>query len=288
MKLTALSIASLLLVQIPAADATPIHAFAIGYRHLASDAGSYSSYREHLVGLADRALAGAPTDGERVLVFPEDAALWALFMGARGTPFRVLEPLLRQMGGGNGAAVAVAGIFAAYQPQAAYYRAKFPEQNFSQARLGLLALTDTLYRSFFETFRRIAIDHGAWVVASANIAPAHVTTNPAVAALLGDPEAALVGCVDHVGGSFDPPCAYEAATANVYNQAFVFDPSGDLVYNPFAEAREATLDGAVKKTYLVPTEQGPLEQGKVGLDLAYGDLRQVRPVAIAGVPMGIV
>ncbi|MGH7821940.1 MAG: hypothetical protein ACREQ9_19430, partial [Candidatus Binatia bacterium] len=207
---------------------------------------------------------------------------WALFMGARGRPFRELEPLLRQ-GGGNGSAVAVAGLFAAYQAQAAYYRVKFPEQNLSQARLGLLALTDTLYRSFYETFREIAIRHGAWVVASANVAPAEITADPAKALLLGDPEARGLPC-----GTVHAPCAYEAASENVYNQAFVFDPSGNLVFNPYTEAREAALDGAVKKTYLVPIEQGPLEQGKVGLDLAYGDLRQVRPIPIAGAPMGVV
>ena len=268
----------------------PIRVHAIGYKQLLSDADpddvdSYGSYRNHLVRLADDAIAAdqeAPPDSQRVFVFPEDSALYAMFIGARGLPLRTLEPLLRQ-GGGNGGSVAIAGLFAAYQAQAAYYRVKFPAQNLSQARLGLLALTDTLYRSFFETFCEIAIRHRAWVVTSANVAPAEIVTDPLRAALLGDPEGRERPC-----GDVPAPCAYEATSESVYNQAFVFDPGGRLVFNPRPESREGELDGAVKKTYLVPVEQGPIERGKIGLDLAYGDLRQVRPIAIAGVPMGIV
>jgi hypothetical protein len=262
-----------------------LRVFAIGYKHLLSDAESYDSYRSHLRALADAAHPEGRSDPDgrpRIFLFPEDSALYAMFTGLRGLPARSLEPVLRH-GSGNGAAVGIATLIAAYQPQAAYYRAKFPEQNLSQARLGLLALTDTLYRSFFETFREIAVSHGAWVVASANLAPARIVTDPLTALLLGDPEARNRSC-----GDIAPPCAYEATSENVYNQAFVFNPSGALVFNPFAAAREGDLDGAVKKTYLVPTEEGPLERGKIGLDLSYGDVRQVRAIDIAGMPMGIV
>jgi hypothetical protein len=275
-----------------AAAATPareIRLFAIGYRHLAADADSYASYRAHLAGLASAADPNAELDDDlrpKVFLFPEDSALFGLFTGIRGVPFRALEPVLAQ-GGGNGSSVAIAGLFAAYQLPAAYYRLKFPAANFSEARLGLLALTDTIYRSFYETFRAIAVEHHAWVIAAANVAAADVTRDPAAVALLADPEALAQPCIGADGEMIAPPCAYEATTANVYNQAFVFDPSGALVRSPFADAREGPLDGAVKKTYLVPEEQGPLEAGKIGLDLAYGSVRQVRPIDIAGVRMGI-
>lgn len=249
-----------------------------GYKHLAADAASYSAYRDHLMRLVGDADPGFATGtAEKVFVFPEDSALYAMFMGARGLPFRALEPVV------SNSVVAIAGLFVLYQPQAAYYRVRFPRQNLSEARLGMLALTDTLYRSFFETFREIAITHHAWVVSAANVAPARITTNPVVAALLADPEARTKSC-----GDVQPPCAYEATSENVYNQAFVFAPDGRLVFNDLDAAREGELDGAVKKTYLVPIEEGPLEQGVIGLDLAYGSLRQVRPVRIAGLPMGIV
>lgn len=265
-----------------AAEAAPLRVHAVGYKHAADQLASYADYRSHLDALARAALdgdAGAPPGAERVLVFPEDSALFAMFAGARGAPFRALEPLLKQ-GGGNGAAVAVAGLFGGYQAQAAYYRLKFPEQNGSETRLGLLALTDTTYRTFFETFRAIAVEHHAWIVAAANVAPAEITTDPVKVALLGDPEA--IAAIAAGGGT---PYAYEATSPNVYNQAFVFDPTGELVRNPFGS--EGDLDGAAKKTYLVPIEQGPVEQGKIGLDLAYGDLRQARPVDVAGVPTAI-
>lgn len=262
-----------------------LRAYAFGYKHRVADADSYQAYDDHLRSLVNAADPHPEDDDDprpKLFVFPEDSALYAMFMGRRGLPFRALEPVLRTLDG-NGGSVAVAGLIAVYQPQAAYYRLKFPAQNLSQARLGLLAITDTLYRSFFETFRGIAIAHHAWVVASANIAPAHLTTDPVVATLLADPEARDRPCA-----GVAPPCAYEAASENVYNQAFVFRPDGSLVFNPSEAAREGELDGAVKKTYPVPIEQGPVEQGKIGLDLSYGSLRQVRPVEIAGRSVGIV
>ncbi|MGH7899511.1 MAG: hypothetical protein ACREQQ_16265, partial [Candidatus Binatia bacterium] len=270
------------------ADASrEIRLFAIGYKQLVGDAASYASYRGRLLALADRADPHPELDRDprpKVFVFPEDSALFALFIGARGAPFRALEPLLAR-GGGNGSAAAIAGLFAVHQAPATFYRVKFPSANSSEARLGLLASTDTLYRSFYETFREIAKTHRAWVVTAANIAPARVTTDPVAVALLADPEALTAACIDEHGASVPAPCAYEAASVNVYNQAFVFDPSGTPVRSPFAS--EGPLDGAVKKTYLVPIEQGPIEQGKIGLDLAYGGLRQVRPVEVADVRMGI-
>lgn len=277
---------SLFVAAISAAQSTlassDIQVYAVGYKHLVEDAESYTSYHGHLAALAKKALGTDVSPNlEKVLVFPEDTALYALFIGARGKAFRLLQPLLAH-GGGYGADAALAGLFGAYQPQAAYYRVKFPKENLSETRLGLLALTDTLYRSFFETFQEIAKSNGVWVVAAANVAPARIVRSRAKVAILGDPEAIERPC-----GDTDPPCAYEATSPNVHNQAFVFDPDGNLVFNPLASACEGKLDGAVKKTYLVPEEQGPLEQGKIGLDLAYGSLRQVRPIEIAGVPMGI-
>ncbi len=266
----------------PIPASADVRVYAVGYKHLVEDAESYESYRGHLATLAEQALASRdPAGVEKVLVFPEDTALYALFIGARGQAFRALQPLLVH-GGGFGADAALAGLFGAYQAQAAYYRVKFPKQNLSETRLGLLALTDTLYRSFFETFRAIARSNGAWVVAAANVAPARIVRGHAKAVILADPQAIGRHC-----GEIQPPCAYEATSPNVYNQAFVFDPDGNLVFNPLVSAREGELDGALKKTYLVPEEEGPLEQGKIGLDLAYGDLRQVRPIEIAGIPMGI-
>jgi predicted amidohydrolase len=262
-----------------------VRLLAVGYRHLVSDAASVEAYRAHLLGLARRAdPAGArdPDPSPKVLLFPEDAALYAMASGLRGLSARALEPVLRR-GGGAGAILAVAALVAAAQPQAAFYRLRFPEANRSEARLGLLALTDTIYRTFFETLREIARRHRAWVVGAANVAPARVVRGRAAALALADPALAGLPCSD-----VPAPCAYEATSPNVYNQAFVFDPAGRLVRSPFPPAREGPLDGAVKKTYLVPIEQGPLERGRLGLDLVPGDLRQVRPVEIAGVPMGIV
>ena len=58
-------------------------------------------------------------------------------------------------------------------------------------RLLFLALTDTLYRSFYETFRDLAREHGVYIAAAMNAAPARrveASEDPDLVALLGDPD----------------------------------------------------------------------------------------------------
>ena len=55
----------------------------------------------------------------------------------------------------------------------------------------ILALTDTLYRSFYETFRDLAIEHGVYIAAAMNAPPARrveASEDPALVALLRDPD----------------------------------------------------------------------------------------------------
>ena len=61
-------------------------------------------------------------------------------------------------------------LFGPYGPQTSYYATKFPGA--LGVRSLVLALTDTLYRSFYETFRDLAVKHGVYIAATMNAAPA--------------------------------------------------------------------------------------------------------------------
>ena len=114
-----------------------------------------------------------------LVVFPEDAGLVNVLIGSRGATAR------RQ----TSALGAIPSLFEPYARQVAYYAQKYPGQN--AVRLLFLALTDTLYRSFYETFRDLAREHGVYIAAAMNAAPAtrvEASADPDLVALLGDPD----------------------------------------------------------------------------------------------------
>src|SRR5439155_26564080 len=81
----------------------------------------------------------------------------------------------------------------------------------------VLAITDTFYRSFYETFRELAMSHGVYLAASANVPAARRVEDPGTVALLRDP---------------DEPTrtyAYEAVSPFPYNTTFVFAPDGEIL-----------------------------------------------------------
>src|SRR5205823_3997489 len=98
------------------------------------------------------------------------------------------------------------------------YQTKFPGQPF--VRSLVLALTDTFYRSFYETFRDLAVTYGVHLAASVNAAPARrvdEADDAGLVALLRDP---------------DEPTrtyAYEAVSALPHNTTFIFAPDGSVL-----------------------------------------------------------
>src|SRR5262249_40603837 len=137
-----------------------------------------------------------------------DTGLVAALIGSRGTVARAQ----------SNAAGAIASLLATYGPQFAYYSGKYPENPL--VRNLVLATTDTLYRSFYETFRDLAVKHGVYLAACANIPPARRVeqeSDPDLVALLRDP--------DEPGRSY----AYEAASPYPYNTTLVFAPDGEVL-----------------------------------------------------------
>ena len=261
-------------VAMPAAGA-PVRIFAVGHKQRLADAVTYETYRDKMTALMDATFPGRATlvqvgvddvashllpadpgaPANALVVFPEDVGLIAAFIGSRGAAGRQQTNSI----------VAIAGLAGPYGPQLAYYQNKFPGQPF--VRSLVLALTDTFYRSFYETFRDLAVTYGVHLAASVNAAPARridEADDAGLVALLRDP---------------DEPTrtyAYEAVSALPHNTTFIFAPDGSVLvpdgnggtlHAPAGTA--GVLRGSTDKAYLTPIEQPPPGQA-VGLALGFG------------------
>jgi hypothetical protein len=270
------------------ASAAPVRIFAVGHKQRLADAVTYQDFRDKMGAMMDaahparasRVQAGVddvashlrpadPAAPERALVvFPESAGLLAGFIGSRGADARAQTT----------APGAIVGLLVAYGPQHAHYDATFPDQ--PAIRTLVLALTDTLYRSFYETFRDLAVEHGVYVAASADIAPARrveASAEPELVALLRDP--------DEPARTY----AYEAVSPFPVNTTFLFAPDGSVLVPDgdgglLAAPGETggVLRGWSDKAYLTPIEQPPPGEA-AGLALGFGS---VRDLEVADTPVG--
>jgi hypothetical protein len=275
------------------AAAAPVRIFAVGNKQRIADAVTYQTFHDKMAALMDAGFANRtnfvqagvdvvashvrPADpnapATAMAVFPEDVGLIAALIGSRGAAARQQ----------TSAPAAIASLSGTYAPQVDYYAAKYPGQ--PPVRTLMLALTDTLYRSFYETFRELAIEHGVYITASINVAPARrveQAQDPALVALLRDP--------DEPSRTY----AYEAVSPNANNTAFVFSPSGDvLVPDGQGGARRSpaetggVIQPSLSKAYLTPIESPP--PGEVAsLQLAYGPVRNMEVIPTPAGRLGIV
>ena len=158
----------------PTAHAEEVRMFAVGNKHRTQDALTHADYRNKMAALMDAGFPnrsayvqagvddvashlqgadpGAPS--KALVVFPEDVGLINVLIGSRG------ETARRQ----TTALGAIPSLFEPYSRQVAYYAEKYPGQ--PALRLLFLALTDTLYRSFYETFRELAMEHDVYIAAA--------------------------------------------------------------------------------------------------------------------------
>jgi hypothetical protein len=153
-------------------QAAPVRMFAVGHKQRLSDALTYQTFHDKMAAMMDATFPGrstfvqagvddvashlAPVDpaapANALVVFPEDTGLLAAFIGSRGAAGRS-ETL---------STVAIVNLVVAYNQQSAYYQTRFPGQP-SPIRYLVLALTDTFYRSVYETFRELATTHHVWI-----------------------------------------------------------------------------------------------------------------------------
>jgi hypothetical protein len=270
------------------AAAEPVRIFAVGYKLRLEDAVSHGAFRDTMGALMDathpaRARTVQPGAGDvashlrpadpaaparALVVFPEDVGLPAALIGSRGALARTQ----------TGAAGAIASLLATYGPQFAYYSGKYPANPL--VRNLVLAITDTVYRSFYETFRDLAITHGVYLAACANLPPARrveEASEPGLVALLRDP--------DEPGRSY----AYEATSPLPYNTTLLFAPDGEVLVpdggggtRRSPSQTDGVILGSANKAYLTPIEQPP-PGNDGGLALATG---AVRDLEVLDTPVG--
>jgi predicted amidohydrolase len=270
------------------AAAEPVRIFAVGHKQRLDDAISYQTFRDKMAALMDAAhparaslvqagtgdvashlVAADPSAPARALVvFPEDAGLVAALIGSRGTLARTQ----------TSAPGAIASLLGTYGPQFTYYAGKYPQNPL--VRNLVLATTDTLYRSFYETFRDLAMTHGLYLAACANIPPARRVEEGSEAGLV-----ALLRDPDEPGR----PYAYEATSPYPYNTTLVFAPDGEvLVPGGAGGTRRSPSEtggvilGSTNKAYLTPIELPPPGNAG-GLALATG---AVRDLDVLDTPVG--
>jgi predicted amidohydrolase len=196
---------------------------------------SYETFRASIVDLVDACVKPAlAKDRPNLVVFPEDASLPAYFIGSRAEDARQKTAI----------AQAFLDLLTKYVREQGYYEKAFPELGFGE-KVGLTT-TDTVWRAFYETMRDVAVQTGAWVVASANV-PRVIdkSDNPADVSALADPDLK------------DPAYVYVAKDRRIYNTAFVFDPKGNVVFR-------------ARKPYLVESEEKDLQ-------FTFGELADVTP-----------
>ena len=183
-------------------------------------------------------------DVPNLVVFPEDSALMAAFIGSRGELAREEDDTTR----------AFTQLLRTYADPARYYQEEFPGT--PPVRRLLLAMTDVLGRVIEDTFPPLAEKYGVYVATNVNVAPYAESTDPDLIARLGDPDLP------------DQQSVYVATAPEVYNVAIVYGPDGQEI-------------GRVRKAYLVPAEEtdlemnyGPLEQLRP-IETSFGRLAPV-------------
>lgn len=285
--------ATLAVVLAGPATADPVRIFAVGNKQRLDDAVSYATFRDKMAALMDATHPARPTvvqagvddvvshlrpadptaPEKALVVFPEDVGLVAAFIGSRGAAGRAE----------TSSTLGIVSLLSSYAPVVAYYQTKYPGQPLVRY-LGM-ALTDTMYRSFYETFRDLAVTHGVWLAACANLPPARrieEVDNPALVALLRDP--------DEPARTY----AYEAASPLVFNSTYVFAPDGRVLVPDGAggvlrspDETAGVIRGSANKPYLTPIEQPP-PGSPVALALAFSPVRDVEVLPTPVGRLGIV
>jgi hypothetical protein len=264
------------------AQAETVRMFAVGYKQRIADVVTYQTFRDKMFALMDASFPGRagfvqagvddvashiqPADpGAPPLVlvnFPEDVSLIASLIGSRGTVARAQ----------TNSVLGILEVASAYDPLIQHYVSQFGAGHFVADIF--VGVTDTFYRSVYETFRDLAVTYGVYVTLSADVAPARrieEIANPALVALLRDP--------DEPGRTY----AYEAVSNQVRNAVFVFAPDGEiLVPQPDGSTLRSPSETngvilpSITKAYLVPLE----------LDLLGLQVTSLRDMDVVDTPVG--
>ena len=173
-----------------------------------------------------------------VVSFNEDVGLATLATGTRGEAARKAfaegsSPGCEGQPAPCGALAALGAITAAYAPQIAAYRARFPVA--AKPSEAFLGATDTLVRGFMGTFSLMAKRYKLYILGSTDVAPFVQSSDPTDVATFRDPDLPNTSSV------------YVATSPNIYNEVFMWGPKDvrsegpDVLRNLVASNRKVPL-----------------------------------------------
>ncbi|MGI9183815.1 MAG: hypothetical protein ACR2GZ_02450 [Solirubrobacteraceae bacterium] len=259
------------LAPVEAYDPRPgaVRVFAIQYKQDLANVVSYTAFRTKIECLIRQDVLPRLARGRpNLVVFPEDTGLMTLATGSRGAEARRRfggpgAPGCESQGAPCSTVAALGAITAAYGPQVAAYKARFP--SLGPLAAAFVAATDTLVRSFMETFSDLARRYGIYIVASNDQAPFTTSSDPVDVALFRDPD--------------QPPPAsvYVATSPDVHNEAFLWGPEDVRATGP------APLRNVVASNLKVPLTPIELELGLTpGPSSGPAAIANLRPYALPG------
>jgi predicted amidohydrolase len=194
-----------LLVQVSAR----IRAIAMGNKVDLRFSDTYETWTAQWNERTDMADARGDPSTPSIIVAGELAGLTAALIGSRGKFAR--ENATTIVG-------ALALVAEQYAPQVAYYQKLYGGQdNFTAINAIELALTDTMFRAFFNSFSAMARKYNTYVVAGTMGPKIRISHDPKEIALFKDPDLDQVKEV------------YMAADKFVYNSAYTFNPKGEII-----------------------------------------------------------
>lgn len=203
----------------PRPEGGPVRVIAVGLHPTLADVETQAAWRAFVERVFDAEVAPrVATDRPTLVVLPENAALMASFIGARGAE-------------GRAAATSEEAILAVLtgQSAAAVHYVNRTTASLAAGRLVGLAVTDTVWRAL-APFEELAREHAVFVAVTTNVADAERRTDAArIEALVDEAET-------------DRSFAWEASSDDVFNQTLVWSPEGELVHR-------------WRKAYLVPVEE---------------------------------
>jgi len=220
-----------------------IRVFAVSNRQDLAYAVSEESYREKFGCLMEAIAPVFSKDNPNLVVFTEDAGLVTAFIGSRGIEARKEKDSISAM----------LELAKTYSGPYNRYLAKYGATLIARALL--LALTDTIWRPFYDTFSSLAKSYGVYVLACTNVADVRESADPQDISFFGDPEHPERNTV------------YLPADEGVWNTAFLFSPDGSMVHR-------------TKKVNLVELEEDLLQ-------LTPGSITEVTSYTIPGTTITI-
>lgn len=201
----------------PSAEGT-FRAVVVQHKQSPAAAQSYESWAEDLEQSMNDAAPSFRSDTPTVVVFGEFVGLTSAFIGSRGAFARSASTVTQSLG----------MLAYSYWDSISIYMQCYPELPVVNALE--LAMADTMWRAFYETFSRLAREHGVYVVASTFAPQIQISHARPDLLAFGDPDLPAQEVV------------YMPVGKEVYDAAFLFDPNGDIV-------------GVTRKVRLTPVER---------------------------------